>query len=338
MFPYQIENVETELNKKLMSDFTGERNGFCQVGPKKWILPVAYRDHAEKYYSFKPKSDDIWVITYPRSGTTWCQELVWLLNNNFDYDQAANIPLDKRFPFFEFSILHSKQFHDEIIEINNNRQEVIDQLAFWRQPGYEWIASMQSPRHIKTHLPYSLLPPDLVNVSKTIYVARNPKDVAVSYYHHNYLLKVHGYIGDFQQYWNYFQHDLLVYSPYWEHIKEGWERRHEKNVLFLFYEDLVNDLPNNIKKVAAFLNKSINDEQLDRLVKHLHIDNFRKVVKVHKNIEMDGAINTRGQGFIRKGKVGGNPEFTAELLEKADKWIAENLSKTGIHFPVIPKN
>lgn len=31
----------------------------------------------------------------------------------------------------------------------------------------------------------------------------------------------------------------MVYSPYWEHVKEGWEVKNHKNVLFLFYEDLI---------------------------------------------------------------------------------------------------
>lgn len=43
---------------------------------------------------------------------------------------------------------------------------------------------------------------------KIIYVARNPKDVAVSYYHLNKLYRTQGYIGDFETYWNYFENNL----------------------------------------------------------------------------------------------------------------------------------
>lgn len=41
------------------------------------------------------------IATYPRSGTTWTQEMVWLICNNLDFDAARSEPLTKRFPFFE---------------------------------------------------------------------------------------------------------------------------------------------------------------------------------------------------------------------------------------------
>jgi len=34
-------------------------------------------------------------------GTTWTQELVWLIANNLDYEKARRIPQMVRFPFFE---------------------------------------------------------------------------------------------------------------------------------------------------------------------------------------------------------------------------------------------
>ncbi|XP_066905451.1 luciferin sulfotransferase [Halyomorpha halys] len=331
MLPYKIVPVEEALNRQLMNDFKGERYGFVQVGPKKWLLPASYADHAEKFYSYDLRSDDVWVITYPRSGTTLCQELVWLLNNNMDFETSANVAMEKRFPFFEFTLLHTEKFHAELRELNKNDPVVNEKLAYWKKPVYEM--DLASPRHIKTHLPFSLLPPDLCEKSKVIYVARNPKDVAVSYYHHNRLLRVHDYQGDFPKYWKYFQDDLLVFSPYWEHIKEGWEARHKKNVLFLFYEDIVKNMSESIKKTAEFLGKNITESDVQKLCAHLNIDNFRKVVTVHENIPIIGAANTGEQGFLRRGKVGGNTEFTDEMNKTANEWIKKNLSDTDLKFP-----
>jgi len=43
---------------------------------------------------------------------------------------------------------------------------------------------------------------------QVVYVARNPKDVAVSFYHLNRLIRTQGYVGDFPCYWDYFEKNL----------------------------------------------------------------------------------------------------------------------------------
>lgn len=38
---------------------------------------------------------------------------------------------------------------------------------------------------------------------------------------------------------NCFQiHSLVNWLPYWDHVEEGWKRRHNPNVLFIFYEEM----------------------------------------------------------------------------------------------------
>lgn len=45
--------------------------------------------------------------------------------------------------------------------------------------------NLPSPRILNTHLPYKMLPPNFLQKrSKLLYLCRNPKDVAVSFYNH----------------------------------------------------------------------------------------------------------------------------------------------------------
>ena len=55
-----------------------------------------------------------------------------------------------------------------------------------------------SPRFVKSHLPMSMNNPRLLDTCKVVYVARNPKDACVSYYHHNRLMRGHGFTGDLE--------------------------------------------------------------------------------------------------------------------------------------------
>lgn len=100
-FPYEIKKVDDEFGQKMLKELSGQPHGLVEVGPKKWLLPPTYRNFADKIYNFQARPDDVFICTFPRSGTTWTQEMIWLLANNFDYDTALKNQLLERFPFLE---------------------------------------------------------------------------------------------------------------------------------------------------------------------------------------------------------------------------------------------
>ena len=81
---------------------SGKRSGLIHVGNEKWMLPLKFKDHANTLYNFNTRSSDTWIVTYPRSGTTWTQEMIWLISNNLNFKRAKKIPLTRRFPFLEW--------------------------------------------------------------------------------------------------------------------------------------------------------------------------------------------------------------------------------------------
>lgn len=77
------------------------------------------------------------------------------------------------------------------------------------EPCYRELSDMKSKRFIKTHIPIKLMPRSVQEVgAKIVYVARNPKDMCVSWYHMAKSFPTWAYAGDFQSFSEYFMNDL----------------------------------------------------------------------------------------------------------------------------------
>lgn len=100
----------------------------------------------------------------------------------------------------------TEEIKEKILKDNTNTEK--NPLDDYNIPRAEETAKLPSPRFLKTHLPMSLLPPNLLDTTKVVYVARDPRDVAVSYYHLSKLFKVSEYLGDFKSYWGFFIKDM----------------------------------------------------------------------------------------------------------------------------------
>lgn len=211
------------------------------------------------------------------------------------------------------------------------------------------MAEQSTRRFFKSHFPFLLLPRNITKVgAKIVYVARNPRDVAVSWY---YLHKMHplvGFSGDFECFVKLFMDGmskfnslfnninainrliLAVYGPYWQHVLKAWSHRNEKNVFFMFYEDLKVETEKTIRNLSTFLGKPISDDALPKLLEYLKFENFKANSQI--NFKMNEE-DTDNNSFVRRGKIGGNPEISNEMSKKFDVWIEENLNGTDLQFP-----
>jgi len=72
--------------------------------PKKFcIMPQKFvNESLKRIKNMEIFEDDVWVVTYPKCGTTWTQEMVWMIGHNLDYKSSFNTRLDDRFPFLEY--------------------------------------------------------------------------------------------------------------------------------------------------------------------------------------------------------------------------------------------
>ncbi|CAK1545176.1 unnamed protein product [Leptosia nina] len=327
-FPYEIKQMNVS------QDEIGQKYpGLVSVGPKGFVFPENYRNYAEKYYNLEVRPSDVFVFSFPRSGTTWTQELVWLVVNDLDYKTANKIALTDRYQFLEYIHSYTDERKRSLYEQHKNDEEKLKLVDVALQSAVDVLPTLPSPRFIKSHLPLSLLPPNSLD-AKLVYVARDPRDCIVSYYHFTNSLKLVEPQKDFKVFWNAIVKNLQPWTPFFENVKEAWEQRHHPNLLFIFYEDLRKDLLSSVRRVCDFFGKKYSDEQLEKLCDHLRFENFRKNTSVDLNIMKELGLMSTDKDFVRKGMSGGwRDYFDEEMTAVTDKWIADNLRDTDLRFP-----
>ena len=306
------ERIKRDFPVSLINDLVRYDNGF--VMPRKFAEKIE-----ERIYNFELRDDDIWIVTYPKSGTTWTQELVWMLVNDVDIEKGR-VPLAKRSPFIEVDCLFTK----DILKSLGVPPAMLNGLP---DDQIEYANTLEGRRVIKSHLPFEFLPPRLLERCKVVYVARNPKDTAVSFYHHNLNVPGHGFVGTFDGFMKYFEEGLHVFGSYWHHILSGWQNRHHKNVKFVWFEDMKRDTKNVIDELII-LHHPLSEDLKGVLNDHVQFENMKKNPYANPTAIMNTPPEKQ---FMRKGQVGDwKNYFDKERDTKWEHWIAENIEGTGL--------
>jgi len=329
-YPYKVIALKQKTHAKITNDFKGYPNGLVSCNHWGYKLSATVTpEELEDLYNYPLDPRDVWVVTSPKCGTTWTQEMVWLLANDLDYEGAKTKLSPGRWNFMDFPAILDKESAKPILgKCDGPEDEIRKHNLLGGDPN------RPSPRFVKSHLPMSMNNPRLLDTCKVVYVARNIKDACVSYYHHHRLIRGVAFDGDMEMFMDYFMDGNLVSSPFIEHMIEAWNLRHHPNMCYVFFEDMKRDLKPQIHKVAKFLGKSYSDEQVDELASHLHIDNFKKNPYVNKEDDKKSGEFREDRGnFIRKGKTGDwKNHFTPEMDARFSKFMAEKMKGTDLSF------
>ena len=213
--------------------------------------------------------DHIFIVTYPRSGTTWLQMIVYQLTTDGAMDFAS---IDEVSPFLEISMI----------------------------PRHRRISDLPAtPRVVKTHLSYHMIPK---GPGRYICGVRNGLDVAVSYHDH-----VRKYLSEWRQcsldeFFSRFMAGRVPYGSWFKHVT-AWLRNEDRlNVLVVTYEELSADLEAGVKRIADFCGITIDPAAMPRILERCSFAFMRE----HEAKLSPGAGSLPNQSsFIRKGQVGG---------------------------------
>ncbi|XP_028406617.1 amine sulfotransferase-like isoform X2 [Dendronephthya gigantea] len=221
--------------------------GSPEMQAMKQRLSKLYSEHGRLHgLNFKPRSDDVFVVTSPKCGTTWMQQILHQLRSGGDMS-------------FE---------------------EIYDVVPYL-EAAYDLEIDLEAehkfqPRCYKTHAWY----PDCPKGAKYIVIYREPCASFNSYF--NFLkgwifqpgkISLNEFVQEFPlalgEPKSKMQH-YAIYASYFLHLMSWWEHRNDPNVLFLFYEDMKDDLESVVRKVASFI--GIEDEE--RIKKAVEMSSF----------------------------------------------------------------
>ncbi|KAI8508666.1 hypothetical protein Bbelb_137650 [Branchiostoma belcheri] len=221
------------------------------------FFPSADHRAVELVESFEVRDDDVFVSAYVKSGTTWVQQIVSLLSTEGDLSEVNKIPIFVRVPWLE----------------------IMDRTGS-REPLPKVLRDAPSPRLMKTHMPYHLLPKQArEGKGKIIYCARNVKDVVVS---------------------------LHKMREGFEHLPCGtFDENFQEFINPEQVEDLKEDLRGNVVKIAHFLGKTLPDRRIDEVTAMCTFSAMRDNDATNfSRTEAFRDLTKAGFEFIRKGRVG----------------------------------
>ncbi|NXW32129.1 ST3A1 sulfotransferase, partial [Phaetusa simplex] len=253
---------------------------------------------------FEIKDSDIFLTTYPKSGTVWTQNILSLIIHEGHRNGTENMETMERIPWLEYNIKNKD------------------------------YADLPLPRAFATHLPYYLVPRDLRNKrARVIYVSRNPKDVMVSYYHFSKYMSTLEEVPDFNLFMERFLAGKVLGSSWLDHVAGWYSHAEDFNILFLTYEEMKKDLRSAVLKICNFLGKKLSEEEVDSVVRQATFENMRKDPRAnYENLPDDLVAKDKGS-FLRKGTVGDWKNImTVAQSERFDQVLKEKMKILPIKF------
>ncbi|XP_010203074.1 amine sulfotransferase-like [Colius striatus] len=264
---------------------------------------VTTPEYVASLEDFEINDSDIFLVTYPKSGTVWTQNILSLILHEGHRDGTENKQIMERIPWLEY-----------MSDVN-----------------YE---DLPLPRVFATHLPYYLVPRDLRNRrGSIIYVTRNPKDVMVSYYHFSKFMTALEEIPDFNAFMERFLAGKVLASSWMDHVAGWYSHAKDFNILFLTYEEMKKDLRSAVLKICDFIGKKLSEEEVDSVVKQATFENMKKDPRAnYENLPDDITAKDKGS-FLRKGTVGDwKNMMTVAQSERFDKVLEEKMKTLPIKF------
>jgi len=272
----------------------------------------ARQEKRNPFRQFTPGPQDIFVMTYAKSGTNWmmqiAHQLIYHAQGEFDHiHDVVPWPDTEVMPGF------------------------MGRYAIpWREANH-WLDSPEKQRVIKTHFNWEMLPYSAE--ARYIAVIRDPKDVFVS----NYFFVKDSALGPSMPtvdtwYKLFLSKDFIVGGSWAENAAGYWAQRHRPNVMVVSFKSMKKDLRGTVIRVAEFLGIRVSDAIIDEVCR---LASFQHMKSIDHKFSIGKLTPWReGGAMIRKGSQGGSSELLSpERQREMDAYFMQELRELGSDFP-----
>lgn len=243
---------------------------------KKWSNLISKNNASQKQFFLKIYDDDMFLVSYPKSGNTWLRFLIgnYITDGNCNLDNVRTIipPIDRK------------------IDIEYDK--------------------LKRPRIFKSHFLYRR---EFKNV---IYITRDPRDVAVSYYFYNLRRMNMDKDTSFSEFVEMFNSGNLGFCSWKTHVN-SWLNNKKDRLLLVKYEDLHSNPIRELEKIVKFMDLEVVPEKLIKAVNESSFDKLSSNEKEKGKWAPGNAIIDERFRFFRYGKPGDYVNYFDNITEKA---------------------
>eukprot|EP00062_Callorhinchus_milii_P004402 gi/632942763/ref/XP_007886603.1/ PREDICTED: sulfotransferase family cytosolic 2B member 1-like [Callorhinchus milii] len=270
-------------------------------------LPLPAEIHSEEQMrylreEFQVRDDDVFIVTYPKSGTTWMQEVVSLIFSNGDLTPVQTIPSFDRVPWLEQ--IRSKSM----------------------------LETRASPRLITSHLLYRLMPKSFyTSRAKVIYVIRNPKDVLVSSFYYHGMASFVENPGTFDEFFQKFLEGKVMFGSWFDHVNSWWAIKDNEKIIHVSYEEMLEDMRGVLLKLSDFLGKKLSEEIIEVIVSQTKFCNMKQNKMSNYSLVPETLMNQKKSQFFRKGICSDwKNNFTVAHAERFDLVFKQRMKEMNL--------